>query len=640
MPMMTIRGLAVLCVSLASVTASPTPRGGRGASAGEDLVSLLYGTNNQQAALVGHSPSANQALVLDAPVQHKYGSSRSDRHQKSHSKSVAGHQTENQQEETFTTTKGKPLEVSNKSGRKSRPSHRRPQQVGTVQGATGLTPAGQVPSAGEAPIVDPVPSAGVASGTPAVGVPAAAASAVNPLAAPGVAAGTPASGLPGVAAGAPASGLPGVAAGAPASGLPAAAAGAAAPKKPPPLPLANPLGCVKEPSKETRLFKHRLDAAHADTSGNSTYLSCATLASKQNLTYFGLEYGGVSKSGDCWGGPTPSVEIPQVTVPMAECDMACKADTNQTCGGSLRLTAFMFPSLVGATPNIMPIPDALFSPDQLATPGESGPARGAPSSPDAGGGGGGGGLSADPTLAEQNLSDCQYDIIIQLTSTYETSSQTPDFGACHNNNDGQGISAGFVQFTTSSGSALKVVEEYKALGGDKFTSFEGSLQRARAAGSQGVTGGGVTDGLENFCDSWKNAADTDKERFGKAQKKVEGDLYLKPNKETVQSLGLKKAASVGQLFDSAIQLGLSGMQSIVQKVQAPPPAKGGDEQKWLQEYLQRRSEKLAEMGGAYAGTTYRVKSYQHIVDKGNMDLSGTVEALENGGGVINLTCKK
>ncbi|KAI8851421.1 hypothetical protein BC829DRAFT_125051 [Chytridium lagenaria] len=69
-------------------------------------------------------------------------------------------------------------------------------------------------------------------------------------------------------------------------------------------------------------------------------------------------------------------------------------------------------------------------------------------------------VSSNTIYGQQGLSWCQYDIILKITSTFETGSQELGFGYCGNWNDGQGISAGFIQFTTSSGSVLLVVQSY------------------------------------------------------------------------------------------------------------------------------------------------------------------------------------
>ena len=59
-----------------------------------------------------------------------------------------------------------------------------------------------------------------------------------------------------------------------------------------------------------------------------------------------------------------------------------------------------------------------------------------------------------------NLSNCQIDLILQITSIYETSTPTFNYGICTSLADGHGYSAGIIQFTTGAGSAILVIQKY------------------------------------------------------------------------------------------------------------------------------------------------------------------------------------
>ncbi|KAJ3205489.1 hypothetical protein HDU67_008816 [Dinochytrium kinnereticum] len=242
----------------------------------------------------------------------------------------------------------------------------------------------------------------------------------------------------------------------------------------------------------------------------------------------------------------------------------------------------------------------------------------------------------------QGMTTCQYNIILKITSTFETGSQALGFDDCGNYNDGQGISAGFIQFTTSSGSALLVVQAYikkTSLQNPPLKSFIPALQRAAQSGNGGrVSGQGHMDGLWSFCDAWKTAASEDAWAFQQAQIQVQTEEYLVPNKPTVDSLGLKTALGVGLMMDTGIQLGLGAVVTIAKNA-GTSPKQGASEAEFIGRYLNARASYLNRLGGAYAETQYRIRCYRHILNSGNLNFSGgRVQALTNDGRPVTVTC--
>ncbi|KAJ1552764.1 hypothetical protein HK405_010119, partial [Cladochytrium tenue] len=210
-------------------------------------------------------------------------------------------------------------------------------------------------------------------------------------------------------------------------------------------------------------------------------------------------------------------------------------------------------------------------------------------------------VDSSTSYGAQGLTACQYNMLFQITSVFETGSTTLDYGVCGDIGDGNGFSAGCIQFPTSSGSALAVVQDY--LNTNPSSNLAGYV-----SGLQSVQGSGDTSAISGFCDAWSAAASSDPSGFGASQMKIAAQNYLAPNSDLVSQLGLKTATGAGQIMDCAIQLGIGGCQSI-----AP-----------------RRRRRQPPIGGAYPGTVYRVNAYQHIVSSGNLDFSGdTVESLDN-----------
>ncbi|KAJ3205490.1 hypothetical protein HDU67_008817 [Dinochytrium kinnereticum] len=249
---------------------------------------------------------------------------------------------------------------------------------------------------------------------------------------------------------------------------------------------------------------------------------------------------------------------------------------------------------------------------------------------------------------KQGLSRCQFDIVLKMTSVFETSNPnwvnviSLGFDICGNWNDGQGISAGFIQFTTSSGSALQVVLAYLTLTqrtNPPIASFVAALQTARSVGNQGqVSGQGFMSGLWGFCDAWREANTNDAAAFQGAQMKIQSDGYLAPNEGVVKRLGIKTALGVAQIMDTGIQLGYGAIEEIAKNA-GWSPAQGATETDFLWRYLDARIMYLNNLGGAYPGTKYRIDSYRHMLQKGNLNFAGgSVEMLENGGNPMTITC--
>ena len=80
-----------------------------------------------------------------------------------------------------------------------------------------------------------------------------------------------------------------------------------------------------------------------------------------------------------------------------------------------------------------------------------------------------------------------------------------DYGSCANKNDGHGLSAGFIQFTTAAGSLRDVVFEYaKSTPTSPLVKYLPALNAANfTAGNLGL---GVTTGLDGLCAEWGKAA--------------------------------------------------------------------------------------------------------------------------------------
>jgi chitosanase len=75
-------------------------------------------------------------------------------------------------------------------------------------------------------------------------------------------------------------------------------------------------------------------------------------------------------------------------------------------------------------------------------------------------------------------------------------------------NDNHGYSAGIIQFTTGTGSALQVIDEYSnRITPNEFSSMVDVLERIRDMAKQTGKAIGDISGLDNYCSAWKKASE-------------------------------------------------------------------------------------------------------------------------------------
>ena len=144
--------------------------------------------------------------------------------------------------------------------------------------------------------------------------------------------------------------------------------------------------------------------------------------------------------------------------------------------------------------------------------------------------------------------------IIKLTSVFETSSQTLNYSVCGDIGDGNGYSAGIIQFTTTSGSAQDVIDYYNQI--DPQSEFSG-LDTHSSVGLGSLPG---------FCQTWAKCSSDS--RFQKAQLRQLVTLYFEPAFKLASTNGFTNWVSIGQIYDSCVQLGIEGTTALLGKLHA------------------------------------------------------------------------
>ncbi|MEU0127773.1 MULTISPECIES: chitosanase [unclassified Streptomyces] len=222
---------------------------------------------------------------------------------------------------------------------------------------------------------------------------------------------------------------------------------------------------------------------------------------------------------------------------------------------------------------------------------------------------------------EKGLDDpAKKDIAMRLVSSAENSSLDwkAQYGYIEDIGDGRGYTAGIIGFCSGTGDMLKVVERYTAK--RPGTALEDFLPALRA-----VKGGDSHDGLGTaFTSAWAKAAGDPV--FRSAQDAERDHAYFDPAVERAEADGL---SALGQFiyYDAYVMHGGADAEGTVgfrtiraQAVAAEdPPSEGGDEETYLNAFLDARVAALREEPSH--SDTSRVETQQRVfVRQGNLQL--------------------
>ncbi|KAJ3131797.1 hypothetical protein HK100_005985 [Physocladia obscura] len=250
-----------------------------------------------------------------------------------------------------------------------------------------------------------------------------------------------------------------------------------------------------------------------------------------------------------------------------------------------------------------------------------------------------------PALAVRSsnypLTECQISIMLQITNQFENgpTSNGLIYNSCEETPDSQGISAGFIQFTSCAGSILSVCNDYISAYPSATSffciQFLPALQAANGASYCGENGNSVTIdmskyGLGDFCSQWTNAANTDP-NFNAIQRQNALNGYLGTIMPLISQYGVTAPALIAQMYDTNVQLGLTGLSQIASAATyraKGSPATGLPQLRWLDAFLFARYTYLLQLGGAYANTLYRVKAFHDgIYRTGNLNFTNNQAVL-------------
>ncbi|KAJ1961766.1 hypothetical protein GGI12_003056 [Dipsacomyces acuminosporus] len=257
-----------------------------------------------------------------------------------------------------------------------------------------------------------------------------------------------------------------------------------------------------------------------------------------------------------------------------------------------------------------------------------------------------------------NGSACAKQITLSLTNVYENGDTKFHYDNCENDHDGRGWTAGIAGFTTGTGDAWVVIQEYHKLTGgkDEFAKYDKVLKQLADKESGNISQ------LGGYCALWKKLGQSDA-KFRAAQEKVRDSMYYNPSQKLADQLGAKLDVTRGQIYDTTIQHGegtdKDSVNSLIKRTNAAftTNVKGSsgndvkvnghsvDEIVWLNKFFEVRTADLKnpankESQKTWAESVSRVKSYQGIVKAGTFTWDKPIKAPDNDGKSITISCGK
>lgn len=193
-----------------------------------------------------------------------------------------------------------------------------------------------------------------------------------------------------------------------------------------------------------------------------------------------------------------------------------------------------------------------------------------------------------------------------------------EYNVEHNDAWNRGYTGGIIGFTSRTSSMAEVVRRYVA------ARPEDNPLAAFLPALEAVDGTSSTAGLgAPYEQAWRAAAEDS--QFLQAQLDVARDWYLGPALELADA---DELGAFGQFayYDAMVQHGDSGVATIRADAlrTASPPSQGGDEEQWLQAFLDAREQFMTkEVSPATA--TRVTTAQQGLLDAGELDLRAPLE---------------
>lgn len=237
-------------------------------------------------------------------------------------------------------------------------------------------------------------------------------------------------------------------------------------------------------------------------------------------------------------------------------------------------------------------------------------------------------IAISPAFA--HLSEEQKEAAEKLINLFENGTTEVHYDYVEELNDGRGFTCGRAGFTTGTGDALLLIEEYtKQLPKNPLAGY---LPRLRVLAR---LGSGDVNGLEGYAEAFRTAAADP--LFRALQNQFQDDLYYYPAMQIAESLGLQSPIAHAVLYDTIIQHGegddpdsLGTIAAKTESIFGGSPAEGVvGELKFIVTFLRIRRAVLAsshdpESRAEWAESVGRVDALMQIIQQRNFMLETPV----------------
>ncbi|HEY2901453.1 MAG TPA: chitosanase [Polyangia bacterium] len=219
-----------------------------------------------------------------------------------------------------------------------------------------------------------------------------------------------------------------------------------------------------------------------------------------------------------------------------------------------------------------------------------------------------------------------------LTSIWENSTPTLQYGFSSDIGDGRGFTSGRAGFCTGTGDAIIVVQCYAAAKpGNPLAKFIPELIRLeqKFVSTNGALQGD-TSGLQGYDTAWTSSGNDTV--FRACQDSAVDAIYYGAALKKATDKKFTKALTVVSLWDGQIMhgesdpkfgmLAMMGMADTMVKLSDPPTAQ--EETDWLGAFHKIRAQVMTTRA-EWKGNIYRVATYEQLRKAGNMDFNGCVQ---------------
>jgi len=254
-----------------------------------------------------------------------------------------------------------------------------------------------------------------------------------------------------------------------------------------------------------------------------------------------------------------------------------------------------------------------------------------------------GGGVPPPVDTPLHFTSKQKKIADQYISIFENSTTTIRYNYAENIHDLRGITAGRAGFTSATGDMLMVIELYtKRVKNNTLKIYISELRRLEKLRyeEQDKKGSASTRNLKGLKEAWRKEAKN--AEFRKAQDEISEKLYFYPALQRARELGLKYPLSLLSFYDTIIQHGKNGFETIVDKTikatGGKTPKEGANESLWLRNFNKERKKILLDPANKpWDESVARVDELVDLMNEENYQLSAFVMSMIEEGNEVRYT---